>query len=190
MNEHANFPAWLEQPYEQCQRAVPGAMQIESVPIEDALSRVAAPDLTAPDDVPSVALAAIEGYALRSADTAGVSRRDPAEVEVTISRRTLASRAIGAQQAADLPAWFRLPENADAVAPKSDHQVANWNGKTCLRLTVPLPTGHHVIMPGSEYRKGERLLSKGQRIRAERQAALIAAGGARSPSRNDRASVS
>ncbi|AOJ84216.1 molybdenum cofactor biosynthesis protein MoaA [Burkholderia savannae] len=183
MSEHANFPAWLNQAYQWCQRAVPGAMQSETVAIEDALLCVAAADLIAVEDVPSVALAASEGYALRASDTARASRREPVELDFEFTRRVLASRtsspaarAIGVRRAVDIPAYFPLPENADAIVPKSGHQVTYRGEKSYLRFQAPVPPGHHVIAPGSEYRKGDVLLPKGERITAERQAALIAAG--------------
>ncbi|WP_431825717.1 SMI1/KNR4 family protein [Burkholderia sp. F1] len=154
-------------------------MQSETVPIEDAVSRVAATDVIAPEDVPSIPLSACEGYALRASDTARASRREPVELDVESNWRMLASRvsspadrAIGAQRAVEMPAYFPLPENADAVVPKSERSMT-FPG---LRLQAPLPPGHHVIAPGSEYRKGDVLLPKGERITAGRQAALIAAG--------------
>ncbi|AJX35248.1 SMI1/KNR4 family protein [Burkholderia oklahomensis] len=183
MSEHANFPAWLDQAYDQCRWAVPGAIQSETVLIEDALLRVAAIDVIAPDDVPPVALAASEGYALRAADTADASGRNPVELDVGSTLRMLtsragspAARAIGAHQAAETPAYFPLPENADAIAPRSGHQIAYRDDRPCLRLQGPLSAGHHVIMPGSECRKGDVLLPKGERITVGRQAMLIAAG--------------
>ncbi|WP_347880366.1 SMI1/KNR4 family protein [Burkholderia stagnalis] len=183
MSEQAKFPAWLDRAYDECRWTVPGAMQSETVSIEDALWRVAALDVIAPDDVPSVALAACDGYALRAADTADAAGRKPVELDVGSSMRMLlsrtgspAARAIGAWQAAEIPAWSPLPENADAIAPQSEHRIAYRDDKPCLRLQAPLPAGHQVIMPGSEYRKGDVLLTKGERITARRQAMLIAAG--------------
>ncbi|WP_256978378.1 SMI1/KNR4 family protein [Burkholderia sp. HI2500] len=183
MNDHENFPFWLDQPYKLCRRAVPGAMQSETIPVEDALTRVTAADVFAPENVPPVPLAAVEGYALRASDTAHATRGAPAELDFQFSRRALASpagspaaRAIGAQCAVDVPPYFPLPENADTVVPKSDLEVSYRGARSLLLLHAPLSAGRHVIAPGSEFRQGSLLLPRGSRITAERQIALTAAG--------------
>lgn len=183
MNDHENFPFWLDQPYKLCRRVVPGAMQSEAIPVEDALTRVTAADVFAPENVPPVPLAAVEGYAMRASDTAHATRGAPAELDFQFSRRALASsagspaaRAIGAQCAVDVPPYFPLPENADAVVPKSDLEVSYRGARSFLLLHAPLSAGQHVIAPGSEFRQGSLLLPRGSRITAERQIALTAAG--------------
>ncbi|MEB4632965.1 SMI1/KNR4 family protein [Burkholderia contaminans] len=183
MNDHENFPFWLDQPYKLCRRVVPGAMQSETIPVEDALTRVTAADVFAPENVPPVPLAAVEGYAMRASDTAHAAQGAPVELEFQFSRRALASpagspaaRAIGAQCAVDVPPYFPLPENADAVVPKSDLEVSYRGARSFLLLHAPLSAGQHVIAPGSEFRQGNLLLPRGSRITAERQIALTAAG--------------
>ncbi len=183
MKEYANLPSWLARAYERCQRAVPGGLQSEKIPIEDAVLRVAAADVFASEDVPSVPLAAVEGYALRASDTAHANRDAPAELDFEFSRRILASRtsspatrAIKPNCAVDVPPYFPLPENADAVAPTSGYEVASRGIRSYLRIQAPISPGQHVIAAGREYRKGDLLLHKGNRITAERQVALISAG--------------
>ncbi|AOR72966.1 molybdenum cofactor biosynthesis protein MoaA [Burkholderia stabilis] len=183
MSIPARYPAWLRQAYEQCRRAAPGAMQSEIVSIDDAVSRVAAADVIAPDNVPAIALAASEGYALCASDTAAATQRTPVELDASLGWRMLTSppggsvdRAINARCTVDIPAYFPLPNNADAIAPKSGHPLASQGARSVLRLKAPIARGDHVIAPGSEYRKGDVLLAKGERVNAERQIALIAAG--------------
>ncbi|WP_175818856.1 SMI1/KNR4 family protein [Burkholderia sp. BCC0419] len=183
MSDNESFPFWLKQPYEHCRRAVPGAMQSETIPIEDALTRVTAADVFALENVPSVPLAAVEGYALRASDTAQATRGAPAELDFEFSRRALASpagspaaRAIGAQCAVDVPPYFPLPENADTVVPKGDLEISYRGTRSFLLLHAPVPAGQHVIPSGSEFRQGSLLLPKGSRITAEWQIALTAAG--------------
>ncbi|WP_249180811.1 SMI1/KNR4 family protein [Burkholderia cenocepacia] len=183
MSDHENFPFWLNQPYERCRRVVPGAMQSETVPIEDALTRVTAADVFAPENVPPVPLAAVEGYALRASDTVHATHGAPVELDFEFSRRALASsagspaaRAIHAQCAVDVPPYFPLPENADTVVPKGGLEVMHCGARSFLLLHAPLSAGQHVIASGSEYRQGSLLLPKGSRITAELQIALTAAG--------------
>lgn len=183
MSVPAHYPGWLRQAYEPCRRLVPGAMLSESIAIDEAALRVTAEDILAPDDVPSVPLAACDGYALRAADTATASRREPVELDCKVALGELASRtaspaarALGERQAASIPAYVAMPDHADTVAPKAGHQWIDSNTGARLRFHAPLAEGQHVIAIGSEFRKGQLLLAKGSRITPARQAALIAAG--------------
>ncbi|NIE83979.1 molybdenum cofactor biosynthesis protein MoaA [Burkholderia sp. Cy-647] len=183
MREQAVFPAWLKQAYELCAHAVPGAMLIETVTVEDALARVTAIDIVAPGDVPAVALASCDGYALRAADTAAATARQPAELRVDSGLRLLltgdaspASRALQMGRAAEAAAWFPLPEHADTVASHVEHRPAYRNEQPYLVLQYPLPESRNVVTTGSEYRQGEVVVSKGTRLGPRHQLALIAAG--------------
>ncbi|WP_175844770.1 SMI1/KNR4 family protein [Burkholderia arboris] len=183
MSVSARCPAWLRQAYEPCRRLVPGAMLSESVPIDEAALRVTAEDILAPDDMPSVPLAACDGYALRAGDTATASRLEPVELDCNVGLGPLASRtaspaarALGARQAVSIPAYVAMPDHADTVAPNAEHRWIDSNTGARLRFHAPLAEGQHVIAIGSEFRKGQVLLAKGMRITPARQAALIAAG--------------
>lgn len=184
MSVPAPFPAWLKQTYEYyCRQLVPGAMLSETIAIDDAVSRVTAADVIAADDVPSVPLAACDGYALRASDTARATRREPVDLTCELSLGYLASRtaspaarALASGHAANIPAYVTMPEHADTVAPASTHRWASAEVGAYLRFRAPYAPGQHVIAAGSEYRKGDILLAKGRRITPARQAALIAAG--------------
>ena len=52
----------------------------ETVSLREARGRVLARDLMAPADVPPFARAAMDGYAVRAADTAGATRDAPAQL--------------------------------------------------------------------------------------------------------------
>ncbi|VWB32206.1 molybdopterin biosynthesis moeA protein [Burkholderia aenigmatica] len=184
MSVPAPFPAWLKQVYEHyCRQLVPGAMLSETVAIDDAVSRVTAVDVIAPDDVPSVPLAACDGYALRASDTARATHRELVDLDCERSLGYLASRtanpaarALAPGHAASIPAYVTMPEHADTLAPTSTHRCASADVGAYLRFRAPYAPGQHVIAAGSEYRKGDVLLEKGLRITPARQAALIAAG--------------
>src|SRR6185369_4196018 len=51
--------------------------RIETTPLREARGRVLAHDLMAPADVPPFSRAAMDGYAVRAADTAGATREAP-----------------------------------------------------------------------------------------------------------------
>ena len=51
--------------------------RVEEIPLDDANGRVIARDAVAPADVPPFSRAAMDGYAVRAADTRGASRSQP-----------------------------------------------------------------------------------------------------------------
>src|SRR5215470_12794721 len=57
-------------------------LPFESVSLEEAAGRVLADDLVSPLDVPGFDRAAMDGYALRGADTAGASEYNPLDFPV------------------------------------------------------------------------------------------------------------
>jgi molybdopterin biosynthesis enzyme len=53
----------------------------ETIPLEDANSRVVAGDIIARDDVPPFSRAGMDGYAVRAGDTRGASSRNSAHAQ-------------------------------------------------------------------------------------------------------------
>ncbi|KWE64808.1 hypothetical protein WL77_20600 [Burkholderia ubonensis] len=111
--------------YRRCADAVPGGMRVETVPVEHACGRVLAQAVTAPEALPRLALAAIEGYALRAIDAAHASPARPATLNVRRHYPILihrggdpAARALSAGDAE----W--LPAHADTVVPRSQSRAA------------------------------------------------------------------
>ena len=181
-NDLLPMPAWLADAYRRCTDAVPGGMRVETVPVEHACGRVLAQAVTAPEALPRLALAAIEGYALLAADAAHASPARPATLNVRLQYPILihrggdpAARALSAGDAEWLPALAPLPAHADAVVPRTRNRAPNAQHAR-LDLDSPPVEGEGVIPRGADYACGALLLDKGQRIGAEQQALLIAAG--------------
>ncbi|WP_063802198.1 SMI1/KNR4 family protein [Burkholderia ubonensis] len=177
------MPAWLADAYRRCADAAPGGMRVETVPVEHACGRVLAQAVTAPEALPRLALAAIEGYALRAIDAARASPARPATLNVRRHYPILihrggdpAARALSAGDAEWLPALAPLPAHADTVVPRSRNRAPDGQQHARLDLDAPPVEGEGVIARGADYACDALLLDKGQRIGAEQQALLIAAG--------------
>lgn len=182
-NDPLPMPAWLADAYRRCADAVPGGMRVETVPVEHACGRVLAQAVTAPEALPRLALAAIEGYALRAVDAANASPVRPATLNVRLQYPILihrggdpVARALSAGAAEWLPALSPLPAHADTVVPRTRNRAPDGQQHAQLKLDAPPVEGEGVIARGSDYACGALLLDKGQRIDAEQQALLIAAG--------------
>jgi len=138
----------------------------ESVAIQDSIGRVLAQDVAAVRDQPPFAASAMDGWAVRAADTPGALR---------IAGESAAGRGFeGVMQAGETVRIFTgaaLPEGADAIVIQEDASRA---GDT---VTVPAVEARHYVRPaGGDFQAGAALLSRGQRIDPWRLSLAAAAG--------------
>lgn len=138
----------------------------ETVAIQDSIGRVLAEDVTAVRDQPPFAASAMDGWAVRSADTPGVLR--------IVGESAAGHGFEGVMRAGETVRIFTgaaVPEGADAMVIQEDASRA---GDT---VTVPLVTpGHYVRPAGGDFRAGAALLARGQGIDAWRLSLAAAAG--------------
>jgi molybdopterin molybdotransferase len=92
-------------------------LEPESLPILDAIGRVTAADLIAPVDIPPFRNSAMDGYAVRAADTSGAAAERPVRLSVTgqIAAGQAARGAVGAGTAIRIMTGAPMPDGADAV---------------------------------------------------------------------------
>ena len=140
----------------------------ERVPLEEAFGRVLARDLAALRTQPPFANSAMDGYAVRSAETRG------APVALRVIGEAAAGRAfdgaLGAGEAVRIFTGAPTPAGADAVVVQED--VAR-EGEI-VRLTAPVPAGDNLRPEGLDFRSGETLIRAGRRL-TPRDVALAAA---------------
>src|SRR6516165_8736627 len=89
----------------------------ETVPLREALRRVPARPVTAPHPLPGFARSTVDGYAVRAADTYGVSEGLPGYLTVTGAVLMGTEPDIGVTPgcAVSMPTGGALPRGADAV---------------------------------------------------------------------------
>jgi molybdopterin molybdotransferase len=127
----------------------------EEVYLDDALGRVLAVDARAPNDVPPFAASAMDGFAIRAADTTdGAARlrvvgeaRAGAEAGVAVRRGTAVRISTGAP----------IPEGADAVVPQ---ELASSEDATVV-VERMIAVGRHVRPRGEDIRAGELVVEAG-----------------------------
>lgn len=88
----------------------------EAVFLDDALGRTLAVDASAPNDVPPFAASAMDGFAIRAADTAGSSAR--LRVIGEAKAGTAAGVAVRRGTAVRISTGAPIPHGADAVVPQ------------------------------------------------------------------------
>lgn len=150
-------------------RSVACAAGTESVPLWDADGRVLAHDLHAPIDLPPFANSAVDGYAVRLADAAGllpVSGRLPAghaaqKLEPGTARRIFTGAA--------------MPEGADTVFMQEDVQLE----PAGVRLPAGLKRGANTRPAGEDIARGALAIPAGTRLQPQHVALAAALGLAR-----------
>ena len=152
-----------------------GITKTEWVTVLKALDRIAAEDVLCDEDIPGFDRSTMDGYAVVSKDTQGAGETMPVcldlvgEVEMGHSPEfTLRSG-----QCAYVPTGGMLPHGADAVAMVEYCQPF---GADKVAVYSPLSSGHNMVHAGDDVACGEKLISRGRRIRPSDMGLLSAAG--------------
>ncbi len=147
----------------------------EAVPLARTLGRVLAEDVIASSDLPPFRRATMDGYALRASSSFGASASNPALLQVVgeVGMGQVPSVRLGPGEAVRILTGGMLPEGADAVVMVEHTEAVDESSVEVHRSVSPL---QHVLEPGEDLRRGEVLLGRGRRVRAQ-EAGLLAALG-------------
>jgi molybdopterin molybdotransferase len=148
--------------------SAPAPVGSERIAIEAAIGRTLAEDIHALRTQPPFANSAMDGYALRAADTA------PAPARLRVIGESAAGRAfagrVEAQQAVRIFTGAPMPDGADAVLIQEN---ATREGEFVIAQTQENPH-RNVRDAGIDFAEGELLLPAGRRL-SPRDLALVAA---------------
>jgi molybdopterin molybdotransferase len=136
------------------------------VPLNEALDRVSATDLTAKEDLPRFNKSAVDGYALKAQDTTGTSQFKPVTFQITEHEEIIS------KQAKQIWTGNPLPKGANAVVMIENTKKTD--GK--LEVWVQLATGGNVSKKGEDIKKAEKILEAGTRLTPYHLALLAAMG--------------
>jgi molybdopterin molybdotransferase len=142
----------------------------ERVPIERAAARVLAEPVAALVDLPPFPSSAMDGYALRSADTADPSTRLP--IVARIAAGSPAYRALAPGEAMAISTGGAVPEGADAVVPLELVEESD----EAIGVPEPVAQGANVRERAGDVSAGDIVLEPGARLGPAQVAALAAAG--------------
>ncbi|SEH12334.1 molybdopterin molybdotransferase [Natronorubrum sediminis] len=145
---------------------------IETIDIERADGRILAAPITAARSVPHYQRAAMDGYAVRAADTFGASDRSP-EV-LRIADKTGGDASVSADTAARVHTGSALPEGADAVV-MIEH-VAERESVGELEVEDAVAEGENVAPVGEDIEEDQHLYEAGHRLRPSDLGLLRSAG--------------
>jgi molybdopterin molybdotransferase len=139
----------------------------EPVPVADAAGRVVAEDALSVVDLPPFPSSAMDGFAVRSADTPG---RLP--VVARIAAGVPAPRALAAGEAMGIATGGVVPDGADAVIP-IEYVVENDN---TVEISDPVGHGDNVRPRAGDVAAGDVVVQSGARLHPAQIGALAASG--------------
>src|SRR5215218_8788305 len=142
----------------------------ERVPIERAAARVLAEPVAALVDLPPFPSSAMDGYALRSADTADPPTRLP--IVARIAAGSPADRALAPGEAMAISTGGAVPEGADSVVPLELVEESD----EAIDVGEPVAEGANVRVRAGDVAAGDTVLEPGARLGPAQVAALAAAG--------------
>jgi len=141
-------------------------LEAEDVPVGEAPGRWPAREAVAAVDLPPFDSSAMDGYAVRAADTPG---------ELRVAAQSAAGRpaaaALAAGEAFGISTGAVVPEGADAVVPV---EVTESRGDSVLVDAVAV--GDNVRFRGSDIRAGDVVVRAGSRLGPAQVGALAAVG--------------
>jgi molybdenum cofactor synthesis domain-containing protein len=149
-------------------------LEPEVVPFEQALGRALAEDVVSRVDLPPFDRAAVDGYAVRAADTFRAIESSPVKLRVVGSANVGSAARIEVKrgEAAKIMTGAPMPKGADAVVMVEQTKA---EGEHVLVFTK-LPPGKNVSARGEDVRRGEVVLERGRLLRPQEVGMLAATG--------------
>ena len=151
-------------------RVVP--LEAEPVALKDALGRVLAEPVASADAVPGFDNSAMDGYAVRAADTAGAD--GGARLPVVDESRAghPAQRRLAEGEAVAISTGAMVPEGADAVVRVEDTDA----GSQEVEIRVEVEAGRDIRRAGEDIAAGEAVLGAGDEIGPAEAGVLVSVG--------------
>ena len=147
----------------------------ETVALADALHRVPAEAVTATSALPGFARATVDGFAVRAADTYGVSDGQPGYLDVngTVAMGRAPTVAVVPGTAVAVPTGGALPQGADAVVMVEHTQEAMPGTIEVVHAVAP---GDGMVRADEDAAPGALLAPAGRPLRPHDLGLLAAAG--------------
>ena len=152
----------------------------ERVPLLEAVGRVLEEEVEADIDVPPYTNSAVDGYAVRAADTAKATADSPVILRTLadIPAGVVSSEPVTAGAAARIMTGAPVPPGADAIVMVEETQPTE-DGRVAIREEAQ--AGQHIRHQGEDVARGTVVLSAGARLRAAEIAMLATMGRATVP---------
>ncbi|MBT3217226.1 MAG: molybdopterin molybdotransferase MoeA [Candidatus Marinimicrobia bacterium] len=139
-------------------------LESELIPFHEAGGRVLAQDIIASFSSPQFDNSAMDGFAIKSADTKGA--RQKKSVTLTLvgisSAGTPSDITLNSGECIQCMTGAKIPNGADAVIMVED--TSGFSNDDSVRFTIEATPGKHIRKKGEEINEGEILIQKGTPI--------------------------
>jgi molybdopterin molybdotransferase len=151
--------ASLEEVQARITAAIP-APRVTTVPVRNALGLVLAAEVVAGERVPPFANTAMDGYAVRAADTEGATAAAPAHLRVVgdLPAGHAPTVPVGPGEAIRIMTGAPIPDGADAIVMVERTERAGTDG---VRISVPAGRGDHIRAAGGDVEAGDAVFTPG-----------------------------
>ena len=149
-------------------------VELVTLPLEEAFGRILGERVQSQVDVPGFDRAAMDGYAVRSADT--LEAREDRAVALELAGQVPMGRApdvvVGVSQAAEVSTGSMMPTGANAVVMVEHSEVEDG----ALLVRRPVHVGENVHRADADIAFGEMVLAPGGQLTAREIGVLAAVG--------------
>ena len=145
-----------------------------TVDVHDAVGAALAADVVSVEAVPPFANTAMDGFAVRAADTAGATADAPVRLNIagTIAAGAVAERALEAGEAMRIMTGAPMPDGADAVVMVERTEV---DGDS-VAVQVEVPVANHIRPVGDDIGIGDVVFRAGEVVTPGHLGVLLSIG--------------
>ena len=154
----------------------------ETVGILDSLGQVLSEDIFSSINVPPVDNSAMDGYALKSKDTAGSSKQNPVILKVcgSVSAGESFTNSIASGQAVRIMTGAPIPDGANAVIPfeetDEESRLQSNSFTDEIGVLTQVEAGSDVRPAGQDIKNGQLVLKSGKELRPAEIGVLASLG--------------
>ncbi len=153
----------------------PKSLPETEIRIEESYNRILSRDIFSPEDLPNFARSTVDGFAVSSSDTFGVSEGMPAYLNVRyeILMGEMPNFILRKGEATKIATGGMLPEGADAVVMLEHTQEVDGS---MIEVIKPVAPGENVVQIGEDVKKEGIVLKKGYKLRPQDVGVLAGLG--------------
>jgi molybdenum cofactor synthesis domain-containing protein len=151
------------------------------LPLPQAHGLVLAAPVVTDEAVPPFANTAMDGYAVRAADTAGATSESPAHLQVVgeLPAGRAPDRAVGPGEAIRIMTGAPMPEGADAVVMVERTRLPEGaSAGAVVEIEAQARVGDHVRAAGGDLTRGQEVFPAGTRLGGAHVGVLASVGAA------------
>lgn len=150
-------------------------LETEKAHFAKALGRILAADLKSVENIPGFRKSTVDGYAVKAADTQGVTESIPVFLDVIdeVEMGKAPSKAVKSGEAIYVPTGGMVPDGADAMVMI---EYCEKFDDTSIAVYDPVSPGRNIIAIGEDIKVGEMVITRGSSLRPQELGLLSSAG--------------